>query len=952
MKEGEIIHGFRVTRIRKPSELDAEMIEMIYEKTGTELVFLKRDDDNRSFGIAFRTVPEDSTGVFHIIEHSVLCGSRKYPVKEPFVELLKSSLNTFLNAMTYNDKTVYPVASRNEQDFFNLVDVYMDAVLHPSILHTPEIFLQEGWHYEVDEEGNPSVSGVVFNEMKGAYSSVEDYTEEKIMSLLFPDTCYGKDSGGDPAVIPDLTYEGFLAAHKKFYHPSNARIFADGNIDIERLLSLLDGFLCDYEKEPPLPEIPLQTPVKPRSVTLPYEVTDKDTEGKVRVVFGFLGFSYSEKRTHFALSVIASVLAGTNESPLKAALLDAGLCEDVDMQISTGTEQSFFTIEVINTEESKIEEIEKTVFRVLTEAAEHLDEKRLAAALNQREFFLRERDYGTEPRGIVFGLSMLESWLYGGDPIDGLIFDDDLAFLRAHLSDGYFEEQLKRAFLDNPSRVKLTMTPSLTLAEERKKEENRRYLSRLSPLNEEKLAALKKAEKALKAFQSTPDTEAALATLPTLKLSDLDPLPDRIPTRIDTIDGTTVLYHDIATDGILYVDVYFDVSDCEKDDLPLLAPLGCLLGNVATDRHTALKLQDLITSELGFFAFTPVTAAPNGDAGKTKIYLHMSAGILENKFDSLLTILDEVISGSAPTCEDLKKYFRQMKIAGEEYLSSAGHQVALGRIGSYLTADGFANEKIRGFDATGWLARCKDADLPAILERIRAMIGKYFTRARAVVSLSGRSDEASARRLIGVLPSGSYTPVVFTEKRNGVCREGIAVAAQTSFAVLGGFTPEYHGAFAVLRNLCSYEYLWNKVRVQNGAYGSGFLARVSGVLADYSYRDPKPARSLSVYRGMTDFVRSYVRENDFTRFVIGASAQAALSPRASAIVANTRYLCGLTFEKECEYRRQLLATTREDLLRCADAIDAAFADGHFAVVGPRTALASLPDAPVILSLSE
>ncbi len=952
MKVGDKLHGFTVTRIRTPKELDAEMIEMEYDKTGTQLVFLKRDDDNRSFGIAFRTVPEDSTGVFHIIEHSVLCGSQKYPVKEPFVELLKSSLNTFLNAMTYNDKTVYPVASRNEQDFFNLVDVYMDAVLHPAILHTPEIFKQEGWHYEIDADGNPSVSGVVFNEMKGAYSSVEDYTEEKIMSLLFPDTCYGKDSGGDPAVIPDLTYEGFLAAHKKFYHPSNARIFADGNVDIERLLCLLDGFLSPYEKEAPLPEIPLQTPVKPVERVLPYEISDKDTEGKVRVVFGYLGFPYTEKRTHFALSVIASVLAGTNESPLKAALLNRGLCEDVDMQIATGTNQSYFTIEVVNTEESKIPEIEKVIGEVLTEAASHLDEKRLSACLNQREFFLRERDFGTDPRGIVFGLSMLESWLYGGDPIEGLIFDEDLKFLRAHLSDGYFEEQLKRAFLDNPSRVKLTLFPSATLAEERKEEELSRLSSRLSPLNDEKTAAIVEAEEALKAFQKAPDSPAALATLPTLKLSDLNPMPDRLPMEIQTCDGRDVLLHETATDGILYAEIYFDVSDVKTEDLPLLAPLCALLGNVKTDRHTALELQDLITSELGFFSFLPLANAKNGEADKAKIYLQMTAGILENKVDSLLTILDEVISGSLPTLDDLKKIIKQMKIAGEEYLATAGHQVALGRIQSYLTAEGFASEQIRGFDATLWLSKLKDKDLEGVLVRIKDMMAKFFTKERATVSLTGRCEQKCAERLLDVLHKAPYSPVYFTEKKSGVCHEGIVAAAQTSFAVLGGYSPDYHGALAVLHNLCSYEYLWNKVRVQNGAYGSGFIARASGLLADYSYRDPKPQNSLSVYRGMTDFVREYVKDNDFSRFVIGASAQTPLSPRMMGTVANIRYFRGITFEIECEYRKQLLATTKENLLSCADLIDKAFADGHVAVVGPRAALSAIPEKLELLSLAK
>lgn len=945
MNVGERLHGFRVTRVRELSEIGATMVEMVYEKNGAQLVYLDREEDNKTFAIAFKTIPEDDTGVFHIIEHSVLCGSEKYPTKDPFVELLKGSLQTFLNAFTFPDKTMYPVCSRNDRDFLNLVDVYMDAVLHPQILKKPEIFYQEGWHYEWDGKGEVSYKGVVFNEMKGAYSSVDGLVEEKMSSLLYPDNCYGKDSGGNPVHIPELTYEKFLACHAKYYHPSNARIFLDGKMPLSEVLSKLDGFLCAYEPLSLCADIPLQAPRGDVYAEDEYELGEgEDMEGKCRLTLGYMGFPYDAKREGVALSVISSVLCGSNEAPLKRALLSEGLCEDINFVQNDGIQQSSVEIDIRNIKEENIERIRDTVTAVLTEAAEGgLAPERMTAALNSLEFRLRERDFGRFPRGLVFAMASLESWLYGGDPAQNLCYDDTLAFLREHLTDGYFEDLIRRLFLENPHRATLLLRPSRTLAERRLADERRALAEARAAWSESDAQAVVKLNADLAVFQQQPDSPEAIATLPTLSLSDISPLPEKRPLTVETADGITVLRHDIATAGILYTNLYFSINDLTREELPVLSLLCHLFTNTATDERDTLALQDHIKTHLGYLSMTPQILTVGTDPTRARVYLDVAAGVLSGNRHMLPEILRETLLCSHPDDkEQIRNILRQIKMEQEEFMLSAGHQVGVGCAMADLTSAGVAAEYTRGVAFYEWVKeteRTFDGCADALVDTLRTLLSRLIVRERVTVSVTGACDEAFVRSLIAFLPvapSACKIPADSTLQPRGARRIGIRTPSQSSYAVAGCLVPAYTGTMAVAEGLLSYEYLWNKIRVQGGAYGAGIVVRKNGFAFLYSYRDPDANRSLTVFDTVPAFLKTFAEgEEPIEKYIIGAigSSEPLMTPRVMGEAANTDYLREVTYEDACRVRREMLSTTREDLRALSDVLAASYEGRAVCVVG-------------------
>ncbi len=474
MKINDRLHGFTVTAITEVTEISAALIEMRHEKSGARLNFLDREDENKTFAITFKTIPEDSTGVFHIIEHSVLCGSEKYPVKEPFVELLKGSLNTFLNAMTFPDKTMYPIASRNDKDFLNLMSVYLDAVLHPAILKNPNIFRQEGWHYLLDGKGGALTrSGVVLNEMKGAFSSPDELAMHHITNMLYKDTCYKYESGGKPDVISELTYEDFLAAHAKYYHPSNSEIFLDGSVDLDSALSLIDSFLAPYDKHDMETKIPDQAPLTPQFREIEYETASGESpKNKTRLELGYMFSRFSDQEGGIAASVLLDAVCSTNEAPLKKVLLASGLCEDMSILPYDSVKQNSVIIDFRNVKDGKCDELYKlftsTVERL---AKDGIDKSLLTASLNSHEFKSREKDFGTLPHGIIYAMSILESSLYGGNPAQNLSFGKSYAAIREKLSGDYFEKLLLSMFVENEHRATLIMKPSATLGEENARRE-------------------------------------------------------------------------------------------------------------------------------------------------------------------------------------------------------------------------------------------------------------------------------------------------------------------------------------------------------------------------------------------------------------------------------------------------------------------------------------------------
>ena len=932
MQKNDVIHGFRIERVRPVEGLSATLWEMTHEKTGAALCWVDRKEENKAFSIAFKTLPEDSTGVFHIIEHSVLCGSDKYPVREPFVELLKSSVQTFLNAFTYPDKTVYPVCSRNDRDFLNLIDVYLDAVLHPQIYHKPEIFRQEGWRYE-GEGDSLCYQGVVFNEMKGAFASPQTVMYNEIQRLLFPDNCYRHVSGGDPACIPDLTYEQFIASHRKYYHPSNARISLVGSIDVEAVLEKIDSFLSAFERLEADFTIPMQKPIDRITEEVPFEIGAEESEQNRAIIASaaVLG-SFAERERIFAGEVLVDYLAGDNEAPLKRAVIDRGLAQDFTLEVDDGVQQPIICWQATNTEADKREALEETVRETIARIVnEGPDRERLSACFNSLSFRLHDRDgVSWLPRSLAEGLSLLDTWLYGGDPMEGLSVEHALKSLEEKLTGDSFEALLRELFLENEHSATVVLVPSKTLGDEKRAKEAARVKAEGAAWTDADRARQKAQAESLKLFQQTPDSAEALKTIPMLKLSDLNEAPEPLRTVQSTANGVTVLSHTVDSALSLFR-LHFAADDLSLDELPALSVLCHVLGSMATKRHSRAKLPLAIKNTIGKLDFSP-TVLPGSDADHCRVLLTASVSCLRERTEQAAALLTEILRETEFTDADLvKEIVQQMAVGAKLSLPMEGHRYAMMRYGSYQTAFGLANETIGGVSFIQWLNAIGEGGedaVPALLKTMGALLTKLAARSRLTVSRSEAVSDAAVDSMLSALPEGEAAPEQAFFKVEGGKREGIAIPAQVSFAVTGGsllrYGMPYTGSIPVLANVLNFTYLWNRIRVQGGAYGCGFVGRDTGELYFYTYRDPKPARSLGVMREAAAFVRDFIKEDpDLTGFIL--SAVSAVDPLRSANVRITagdnRYFRGITEEQMIERYRALIRTKPEDLLALCEMLD-------------------------------
>lgn len=938
MQIGSIIHNFRITNVRSLSELNCSLWELEHEKTGTPLAWLDRADENKTFAITFKTIPEDSTGVFHILEHSVLCGSDKYPVKEPFVELLKSSVNTFLNAMTYPDKTVYPFSSRNNKDFLNLLDVYMDAVLHPAIYHKPEIFRQEGWHYELREGQEPVYQGVVFNEMKGAYASADAVLEHAMNRQMFPDNCYSAESGGHPEHIPDLTYEQFIANHRKFYHPSNSRIILNGSVDLDSVLAHIDLYLKDYDRHVADFQIPMQAAVPYREERTIYEIgTEESTSNRTIVSCGCMLGCFNEQEKLYAATVLKDYLAGDNDAPLKQAVLSAGLGQDVKVRLHDGIQQNWISWEVWNTDEDKVDEIKAVVNRVLTDLAENgLDKGRLEACFNRFAFQLRDKDGGWASRSLSEALTMLDSWLYGGDPAQYLLTEDVLNALEAKLDSAYFADLIRTLFLENLHKAMSVLVPSQTLGKEKQEKEAARVAAECAAWTDADRVRIEAEGKTLAAWQQTADTPEALNSIPVLKLSDIDPTPEKLPVTVSKTNGITVLTHDIQN-GLTYLNLHFDVSDLSMKELPVASLLTKLLGKLPTVNYSSAQLQMLTKQKVGKLRFIP-----NVYSGK-KASVHLSAEMvcLANQGETAVALLCEILTETL--FEDkllLKNLLNQIMMQLQMEFVGAGHQYAMTRACSMLTGPGAAKEAMVGSSFIQWVkAQCaaNDGQLDELAAQLKAVAGKAFCAKRLTVSLSSNAEKL-IDPVLCAFPKGSASGSAQLTP-NTTDQIGLPIPAPIGFASkasnIKNYGGSFHGSIYVLTNVLNFSYLWNEIRVQGGAYGCGFAGRDDGDMFFYTYRDPQPGRSLNVFDKAVDFIRSFCAQKmDLTPMILGsmASADPLLNTQMKITVAENRYFKGITYEDVCRVRHELISTTHEDLLALTDVLKYVAEDNAVCIV--------------------
>lgn len=944
---GTVIHGFRVERIRESAELGGRFVEMKHEKVGTELCWVDNGDANKLFCVGFKTLPEDSTGVFHILEHSVLCGSEKYPVKEPFVDLMKSSMSTFLNAMTFPDKTIYPVSSRNEKDFLNLTSVYLDAVFAPLCVIDPNAFRQEGWHLEVGEDGKPFINGVVYNEMKGATSGLDDILEEGMGALLFPDNCYGFNSGGDPAVIPELTYDMYKAMYHKYYHPSNAKIFLDGSVPLETTLELIDSYVSRSERANAEHPIPLQQ-IKPAKATLYYEVgPEEETANRSVVSFGNIVGSYAEKKKSMMAQVLCNLLADTNESPLKRAILDAGLGEDVELDCDTYIEQVKLVLTVRNTEADKADDIRKVTEQTIDALLKDgLDKELLTAYLNRFAFRLKDME---EPAGLFRCIMSYMSSLYGGDPMLYLEIDKDIAAMREEIENGGFDKLL-RELLDFDNMCMLTVLPSKTHGEKLRREEAERAQRIYDSLSELDKAKLESYNKHLHAWQEAPDRPEDTAKIPVLPLSEVSPDPIKVDTEVMEDMGVKVMYHPVPSFGITHLNLYFNLSDLNVRELSAASVMAALLTKLPTEKSSVSDLQKRIKTYIGNLRFEIKASMRKPEACTP--YLAVTCDVLNENLKTAEELLVEVLTSTLfNEAGRIKETVLQIDESTKQRAIMAGHVLGLTAVNSHYLSSAVVTEAASGYTFRSYVKELaknfdeRSAELVDVMQRIR---DRSIVRLRMTIGLTA-TEMPCMKDLIMAFPEGEPAPYEVHYDSPVPERFGIRIPAQVSFAEKGVIVPDMDGSLKVAANIISLAFLWNRVRVQGGAYGVGLNVNDRGTICHYSYRDPSPARSVDVYGEESEFITAFCEgSEDLTKFIISAigNTEPLRSPAEQGAAADLLFLDGKTFEDAKKLRAQMLATDKDKLLALRETLDSCTKDGKLCIVGSDAALASFEDLPV------
>ncbi len=948
---------FELLRDEEIPELNTRAL-LYRHRTGCEIVSLINDDENKVFGINFRTPPTDSTGIAHILEHSVLCGSRKYPVKEPFVELIKGSLNTFLNAFTYPDKTCYPVASTNLQDFYNLIDVYLDAVFYPRL--TPEVLQQEGWHYELENPGDPlRYKGVVFNEMKGAYSDPERILGERIQQSIFPDITYGVDSGGDPRHIPALTFDQFKRFHDDFYHPSNARIYFYGDDDPQQRLALLHDYLSDYQPHSVDSTIGTQARfAAPKRQQFPYAVDPSAVaEPKYFVALTWLLQDAIDADERHALQVLEYALLGTPGSPLRKALIDSGLGEDLTGSgLEVELAQMFFSVGLKGVQQGDVDAVEALILQHLGDLADGgIDQGMIAAALHTAEFRFRENNTGSFPRGLGLMLRLLTDWLYERDPFTPLRFADSFAALKAKLAadDRYLEQLIHRHLLDNAHRTTVVLQPDATLGTRQQEQETARLAAARAHMSEADLADLVAATAKLKRLQEQPDAPEALAKLPRLQLIDLDKAIKTIPRQHDQIAEVPVLHHDLFTNGIAYLDVGCDLRVLPQELLPYVPLFGRALLEMGTKRMSFVELQQRIGSQTGgLSAHSLVGARPDGGPTVAHLFLRGKA-MAERVADLTAIVRDVLLEGRLDDRERFLQMALEERASAEAGLVPGGHRVVLARLRAQFDETGWLAEKMRGLSYLLFLRQLIEdirGDWPAVqarLEQIRALlVNRPGMLCNATVAGGDRTAcDQSLAALLRELPQEAQPPATWTPHLTPA-DEGLTVPAQVNYvgkaANLFALGYELDGSSSVITRYLATTWLWDRVRVQGGAYGA-FCSfdPFTGVLAYASYRDPNLLKTLQVYDQSGAFLRDYpISSDELTKAIIGTigDIDAYQLPDAKGYASLMRYLTGIDDAYRQQMRDQVLGAKAEHFAEFAALLDQVAATGRVAVLGSADAI--------------
>ncbi|MCD7762957.1 MAG: insulinase family protein [Lachnospiraceae bacterium] len=925
-----------------------------HKKSGARILVLQNDDENKVFNIAFKTLPKDSTGVPHIMEHSVLCGSRKFPAKDPFVELVKGSLNTFLNAMTYPDKTMFPIASCNDKDFCNLMDVYLDAVFYPNIYRNEQIFRQEGWSCQLEKpEDEIAINGVVYNEMKGVYSSPEDVLEREIMNSLFPDTVYGVESGGDPQCIPDLSYEDFLAFHKKYYHPSNSYIYFYGNMDIEERLNWLDTeYLSAFTKLPEeeLPVVEKQPPFESmHRVSRKYPVSETDPlKDSTYLAWSAVIGTGGEVELSNAFAVLEYALLSAPGAKLKQALLDAGIGNDIMGDYEGGTYQPYLAIIAKNANGEDAERF-LTVIRDTLEKTvrEGVDKKALYAGINSMEFRFREADYGTAPKGLIYGLDVFDSWLYD----DGAAFDylkqlDVYAALRDRVETSYFEDLIQKYLLDNTHVSLVTLAPEQGLTAKTDAALRDRLCAWKESLSEEEIQVMIAATGRLRAFQETPSTQEELSAIKMLTREDIGKKAAPIENTEYVWDGVTVLHHDVFTNGISYLDLLFDAQEVPAEDLGYLGILKAVLGMVDTEQYSYSDLNNDINANTGGISVgISVFQTQSG----IRAFMGIRSRVLDEKLPYALTMSKEILTSKFDDDKRLYEILAKLESRLSMQLSTAGHQAASGRALSYLSEFNAFNDAVSGiafYELAADLEEHFEEKKEELKAKLRELVGLLFHRENLFVSVTNDAEGLAAlraplKKFMNELTDDSRMEHTLRgplplEKKN----EGFTTPGQVQYVARAGNFRDagfaYTGALQILKVLMSYEYMWVNIRVKGGAYGCMCSFYRRGDAYFVSYRDPHLRGTNQVFEGIPAYLRAFdADEREMTKYIIGAISDldTPLTPSMKGSRALNAYFSGITEEDVQKERDEVLSATPEDIRALAPLVQAVLDADAICVVG-------------------
>jgi Zn-dependent M16 (insulinase) family peptidase len=955
------LQAYEILEKRPIKDLNSEGIILRHKKSGARIAVISNDDDNKVFYIGFRTPPEDSTGVAHIIEHTVLCGSDKYPVKDPFVELVKGSLNTFLNAMTYPEKTIYPIASCNDKDFQNLMSVYMDAVFHPNIYKYQEIFKQEGWHYELESEDAPvTINGVVYNEMKGAFSSPDDVLSRQIMTSLFPDTTYANVSGGDPLHIPELTYEEYLDFHRRYYHPCNSYIYLYGDMDVAEKLAWMDEeYLSKYEAIELDSEIKLQkTFEKPVEVTHKYSISSTESEeNNTYLSYNTVVETALDEKLYLAFDILDYALVSAPGAPLKQALIDAGIGSEITGGYDSGTLQPTFSIIAKNTNPEEKEHFLTVIRETLEGLVKNgLNKKSLLAGINSSEFRYREADFGHFPKGLLYGIQCLDSWLYDDmRPFLHLEALDTYRFLKEQVNTDYFEQLIQKYLLDNKHASVVIIEPEKGLNAKNEAVLEKKLAEYKAGLSEEEIKKLVENTRHLKEYQETPSLKEDLEKIPMLARSDMKKEAALFYNTELSVKEVPVIHHDIFSNGIIYLTMLFDIAHIPAEDIPYLGVLKAVLGYVDTKNYSYADFSNEVNIHTGGIGSTIGVYPSVKEKDDYKVKFEVRTKALYDKLPEAVSLMEEMLFTSK-LCDEKRLYeiIAELKSRLQVSISSAGHSVASTRAMTYFSKAAAYKDTITFYEVLCDLEAHFEERKEALIAKLKELTEAIFTRENLLVSVTCEKEGLS----IATAELEKFIPMLFetakTTKKAEIIpvqkNEGFMDASQVMYvARAGNFRAhgfEYHGALRILKVIMEYDYLWINIRVKGGAYGcmNGYMK--NGDTYFVSYRDPNLEKTNEIYDGIPAYIEQFTAdERDMTKYIIGtiSDMDIPMNPSTKGDRSMAAYLQNISYEEIQKERDQVIHATQEDIRNLKDMIASVLDEKNLCVIGNEETLQAHED---------